>query len=274
MRTRIIVRSFEQVLQILRDNGFDVRGIPGIAGQVAVGKYGAAAVLARNPKYSAKTATKTSYTLSSGSHPPGWVLRGKISRLVDHGNQKLFETPTARIAATADALGLSTAQRRAPRGHRRARPLQQIPRRRQQQLHVRSRQRPRAGSLDHTRQAVTETLAKESVMPTQAPRAQCWLEWRHADQDLLDLLSYRDDRIPVRDLADHPPCLVTTKNTTRGGPPLEGIVIVLFQCDPRSRCLSRCRVSHLGWRRAGDGPVLDLGRWPFPSCSCRIAPRI
>ena len=79
--------------------------------------------------------------------PPGWVLRGKISRLVDHGNQKLFETPTARIAATADALKsihrFSEELREAigepslyneSLGHR------------QQQLHVRSRQRPRAGT--------------------------------------------------------------------------------------------------------------------------------
>jgi hypothetical protein len=104
MRTRITVRSFEQVLQILRDNGFDVRDIPGVAGEVAIGKYGAAAVLARNSKYSAKTATDDELHPVIWITPPGWVLRGKISRLVDHGNQKLFETPSARIAATADAL--------------------------------------------------------------------------------------------------------------------------------------------------------------------------
>ena len=56
------------------------------------------------PNTRRKPQPKTSYTPSSGSRPPGWVLRGKISRLVDHGNQKLFETPSARIAATADAL--------------------------------------------------------------------------------------------------------------------------------------------------------------------------
>jgi hypothetical protein len=108
MRTKITVRSFEQVLQILRDNQFDVRALPGVAdqtaGQVAVGKYGAAAVLAPNPKYSAKTATDDEQHPVVWITPPGWVLRGTISRLVDHGNQKLFETPTARIAATADAL--------------------------------------------------------------------------------------------------------------------------------------------------------------------------
>jgi hypothetical protein len=108
MRTKITVRSFEQVLQILRDNGFDVRELPGVANQtaahVAVGKYGAAAVLARNPKYSEKTAAQDEQHPVTWITPPGWVLRGKISRLVDHGNQKLFETPTARIAATADAL--------------------------------------------------------------------------------------------------------------------------------------------------------------------------
>jgi hypothetical protein len=108
MRTQVTVRSFEQVLQILRDNQFDVRQLPGVAdrtaGQVVVAKYGAAAVLAPNPKYSAKTAAEDEQHPVIWITPPGWVLRGKISRLVDHGNQKLFETPTARIAATADAL--------------------------------------------------------------------------------------------------------------------------------------------------------------------------
>ena len=104
MRTKITVRSFEQVLQILRDNQFDVREVPGVAGQVVVAKYGAAAVLAPNPKYSAKTATNDELHPVIWITPPGWVLRGKISSLVDHGNQKLFETPSARIAATADAL--------------------------------------------------------------------------------------------------------------------------------------------------------------------------
>jgi hypothetical protein len=103
MRARIIVRSFEQVLQILRDNAFDVGTLPGVAGKVAVSKYGAAAILAPNPKYSAKTAADGEHPVI-WIHPPGWILRGKLSRLVDHGHQKLFETPTAQVAATAGAL--------------------------------------------------------------------------------------------------------------------------------------------------------------------------
>ena len=110
MRTKVVVRSFEEVLQILRNSQFDVRELPAVAGQVAVGKYGAAAVLAPNPRYDAKTSAKTATTLENEQHPvqwiiqPGWVLRGRIARLVDHGNQKLFETPATRVAATADAL--------------------------------------------------------------------------------------------------------------------------------------------------------------------------
>jgi hypothetical protein len=108
MRTKIVVRSFEQVLQILRDNQFDVRELPGVAnqrgGQIAVGKYGAAAILAANPRYSAKTGSDGEQHPVTWITPPGWLLRGQISSLVDRGNQKLFETPTARIAATADAL--------------------------------------------------------------------------------------------------------------------------------------------------------------------------
>jgi len=104
MRTKIIVRSFEQVLQILRDNGFDVRTLPGVAGEVAVGKYGAAAIVAPNPKYTAKTGVEDEQHPVVWITTPGWVLRGKIATLVDHGNQKLFQTDTARSAATAPAL--------------------------------------------------------------------------------------------------------------------------------------------------------------------------
>jgi hypothetical protein len=110
MRTKVVVRSFEEVLQLLRNSQFDVRELPGVAGRVVVGKYGAAAVLAPNPQYDAKTSAKTATTLENEQHPvqwitqPGWVLRGRIAKLVDHGNQKLFETPTDRVAATADAL--------------------------------------------------------------------------------------------------------------------------------------------------------------------------
>ncbi len=102
MRTKVIVRNFEEVLRLLRNAQFDVRESTGVAGQIAVSKYGAAAVLARNPRYTAKTAEEQHVCLWVVQ--PGWLLRGSIAKLVDHGNQKLFETPTARVAATADAL--------------------------------------------------------------------------------------------------------------------------------------------------------------------------
>src|ERR1700757_4792506 len=104
MRIKITVRSFEQVLQILRVEEFDVRDIPGVAGGVAVGKYGAAAVLTRNPKYTPKTAVDDELHPVVWVTPPGWVLRGKISRLVDHGNQNLSKPPPARAPPPADAL--------------------------------------------------------------------------------------------------------------------------------------------------------------------------
>ncbi len=106
MRTKVIVRSFEEVIQILRNTQFDVREMPavagGSAGQFAVSKYGAAAILTRNPEYGPKT--RESQHPVRWAESPGLLLRGTIAKLVDHGNQKLFETPTARVAATADAL--------------------------------------------------------------------------------------------------------------------------------------------------------------------------
>ena len=112
MRTKIIVRSFEEVLQLLRNAQFDVRALPAVAGRggetapvrspTMVSKYGAAAVMSSNPAYTPKTAGEQHPVL--WVTPPGWLLRGHIARLVDHGNQKLFETADARVAATADAL--------------------------------------------------------------------------------------------------------------------------------------------------------------------------
>jgi hypothetical protein len=115
MRTKIVIRTFDEILNLLRQSHFDVRDASGVAargagsvkGQVFVGKFGAGAILAPNPKFGVKeTKAKNEEAgfVALWVHRPGWVLNGQVATLVDHGYQKHLEIPGLKIAATADAL--------------------------------------------------------------------------------------------------------------------------------------------------------------------------
>jgi hypothetical protein len=112
MRTKVVVRTFSEIVALLRNAQFDVReasGVAGktIAGQLLVTKFGAGALIAPNPKFGVK-ATKAKNEEAGAVilwvQRPGWVLNGQVATLVDHGYQKHFESPGLKIAATADAL--------------------------------------------------------------------------------------------------------------------------------------------------------------------------
>ena len=112
MRTKTVVRTFSEIVALLRSGQFDVKEASGVAGkgvsgQVLVTKYGAGAILAPNPKFGVK-ATKAKNEEAGHAviwvHHPGWLLGGQVATLVDHGYQKHLETPNLKIAATADAL--------------------------------------------------------------------------------------------------------------------------------------------------------------------------
>ena len=47
MRTKVHFLTFDEVFSTLRTLGFDVQGVPGVANQFLVSKYGAGAVLAK-----------------------------------------------------------------------------------------------------------------------------------------------------------------------------------------------------------------------------------
>jgi hypothetical protein len=112
MRTKVVIRSFSEIVALLRTAQFDVKdtagvAAKGVAGQVLVTKYGAGAILAPNPKFGLKeTKAKNEEAgfVALWIHRPGWMLGGQVATLVDHGYQKHLETPTLKIAATADAL--------------------------------------------------------------------------------------------------------------------------------------------------------------------------
>jgi hypothetical protein len=86
--------TFDEILANLRGLQFDVREVPGVAGQCRVEKYGCAAVITR--------ASDGSGVAFVGR--PGFVLGGEIAHLLDRGFQKFLKTSRLEITATADHL--------------------------------------------------------------------------------------------------------------------------------------------------------------------------
>jgi hypothetical protein len=86
--------SFDQILDALRSNGFDVSAGSGITGGMLVAKHGIAAVI----------------TAGSGEAPvalavqPGVLVRGEVARLLDRGYQKFIKTSQYELPATAEQL--------------------------------------------------------------------------------------------------------------------------------------------------------------------------
>src|SRR5271167_3812 len=86
--------TFDQIIGDLRANKFDVRELPGVAGEVMVVKNGVGAILKKSGD--GKTAALTAN--------PGFLLGGEISRLLDRGNQKFLKTSKLEVPAAADHL--------------------------------------------------------------------------------------------------------------------------------------------------------------------------
>lgn len=86
--------SFDQILDALRANGFEVSASSGVPGGTLVAKHGAAAVI----------------TAGSGDAPvtvavhPGVLVRGEVARLLDRGYQKFIKTSQYELPATAEQL--------------------------------------------------------------------------------------------------------------------------------------------------------------------------
>src|ERR1700744_4418871 len=92
MPKKVKPRSYDEVLTQLRTLKFDVREVPGVANQVQVAKYGAAAVLTR-----AKDGGGVAFVTK-----PGLVFGGEIAHLLDRGFQKFFKSKHIELPATAD----------------------------------------------------------------------------------------------------------------------------------------------------------------------------
>ena len=103
MRTKVHFLNFEQVLATLRSSGFDVESVPGVANQVLVRKYGAAAILARAGEPSGVD-KKLPHTAVWWRERPGYLLGGEVATLLDRGFQKFWKTRRLEVPAIAESL--------------------------------------------------------------------------------------------------------------------------------------------------------------------------
>src|SRR5438105_13893753 len=94
MATKIIEeRTFEDAVQWLRDNGFDLIEAPGTQGRVFLRKYNVSAAIQKNGYEGVKIFAY-----------PGYLISGEISKLINRGYQQILKTSKTEIAATADHL--------------------------------------------------------------------------------------------------------------------------------------------------------------------------
>ena len=95
-------RSFNDVLNTLGSQKFDVSQGTGGAGTYRVSKYGVAAEIQANPAANEKVvpAPAPAQIVTKS----GWVLNGQVASLVDKGYQKFLKAGKLEIVATADHL--------------------------------------------------------------------------------------------------------------------------------------------------------------------------
>ena len=98
MARKTLTLTFEQMLDALRAQSFDVKAYNGVAGGMLVSKGGVAAVLVPG---------KTNEGKEGGARlavTPGVLVKGEIARLLDRGYQKFIKTDRYELPATADQL--------------------------------------------------------------------------------------------------------------------------------------------------------------------------
>jgi hypothetical protein len=106
MPTKIIIRSFDDVLSTLGTQKFDVspasEGAKTIAGQraIRVSKHGCAAEIGPIAALPGKKTVSGTEIVTR----PGYLLGGEIAHLLDRGYQKFLKTHKLEIPATADHL--------------------------------------------------------------------------------------------------------------------------------------------------------------------------
>lgn len=95
-------RTFNDVLNVLGTQKFDVAQGTGGSGTYRVSKYGVAAEIRPNPAANQKIVPAPAPAEIVARS--GWVLNGQIASLVDKGYQKFLKAGKLEIVATADHL--------------------------------------------------------------------------------------------------------------------------------------------------------------------------
>src|SRR5271169_3007694 len=93
MTKKIKSRSYEEAVAWFREHGFDILEAPGTNNRVFLKKYHCSAAIERTADGGVKIFAY-----------PGYVMGGEISKLVDHGYQKVLKTSKTEYSATADHL--------------------------------------------------------------------------------------------------------------------------------------------------------------------------
>src|SRR5450755_1583484 len=93
MAKTVEVRTYEEALAWVRDQGFDVTDAPGTNGRVFLRKYNVSAAIQKGPDDSVKIFAY-----------PGYLIGSEISKLINRGYQQFLKTSKTEVAATADHL--------------------------------------------------------------------------------------------------------------------------------------------------------------------------
>lgn len=93
MAKKIKSKTFEESVAWFRDHGFDVLEAPGANKRVFIKKYHVSAAIEPAPDGGVQVFAY-----------PGYLINGEISKLVDHGYQKVLKTTKAEYPATAEHL--------------------------------------------------------------------------------------------------------------------------------------------------------------------------
>lgn len=86
-------KTYEDAVNWLRDNGFDLIEAPGTQGRVFLRKYNVSAAIQKNGEDGVKIFAY-----------PGYVIGTEISKLVNKGYQQFLKTAKNEVPATADHL--------------------------------------------------------------------------------------------------------------------------------------------------------------------------
>ena len=92
MRQKSSHPDFDQTLEQLRGQGFEVSAFASVPGGMLVTKHGAGAVLTPGDGGAAVAVS------------PGLMVKGQVGRLLDRGYQKFIKTPQYEVPASAAQL--------------------------------------------------------------------------------------------------------------------------------------------------------------------------